>query len=575
MTVDGERILEGDVGVAIEEHEQGALDDLRTRSRDKRATLFWAYQPSDATVDAARELHRSAEIIRRRETGPKWPAEVELLGEERGRRDRAEQDLRRRLEADLLAGTIFFDGVDEEPSNGDLRGVLRKVLASKIPQIYTRLNEFAAPVKRADVLTILRADTLDGLPSYVSSDGLGIVRTGPEGTSLAVDRDPLSAILAEIKNRTSYGLEASGKYLEEHFGRPPYGATVEVVQLLVAALLRAGSIEAVSQGARIRDPRDSRLERVFGTLPGFRATTFVPQREVDPDMRARVAKRLQELTGERPPLAADQLARRIRDTFVADREAFTKSTTSLRALGLPVPETVQRASTTIERFAEMDDEEIIKTCDEAWAELRKGHSAALRIADALDEDALLLVRSAQDAIRRGPEGLGPEAEDRLDHLRDLLGDVSWIDHLGKIRSLFDEHRQARDEAWWAVAERLRRAVATAVEALCSRYAGKVEKPALAEAVRPIQELAPSSDVTPEAGPSLDVLRSRLDAIESLQSKVDAQLAQLASAVEVVQVRVRDLFDGVVASDEDLEALLERIRQAAQDALAKGKHFRLS
>lgn len=575
VTVDGERILDGDLSVAIEEHDEAFHDDLRARSREKGTTLFWAYRPSDATVDVAREFHRSAEIIRRREGGPKSAGEVELLGEERVRRDRAEEELRRRLDADLLAGTIFFQGVDDEPSNGDLRSALKNALGSKVPRIYPRLQEVTAPARRADALTILRADTLDGLPSYLSTPGLGIVRIGPEGTSLAVDRDPLAAVLAEIKGRASYGLEASGKYLEEHFGGPPWGATVEVVEVLVAALLRAGAIEAISQGARIRDPRDPRLERVFNTLPGFRATTFVPQREVDPDMRARVGKRLQELTGERPPIAADQLARRIRDTFAADREALAKSMAALQALGVPVPEAIQRASTTIERFADSDDEEVIRICDETWGDLKDGRAQARRIAGALDEDALALVRSAQEIVRRGPEGLGPQAEERIARLRELLADATLIDHLGEIRSLASEHRQALTEAWGETADALRQATGDALNVLRSRYTGKVDEAALAEALRPLKDLAPAADATPETGPGLEVLRNRLRAVEGLVAQADAQLADLASTVEVVHVRARDLFDAVVTSEEDLEALLERIRQTAQEALAKGKHFRLS
>jgi len=98
---------------------------------------------------------------------------------------------------------------------------------------------------------------------------------------------------------------------------------------------------------------------------------------------------------------------------------------------------------------------------------------------------------------------------------------------------------------------------------------------LAEALRPLQDLAPPADATPETGPGLEVLRNRLRAVDGLVAQVDARLADLASTVEVVHVRARDLFDAVVTSEEDLEALLERIRQAAQEALARGKHFRLS
>lgn len=575
VSVEGEHVTDGEVAVAIEDRAPSELDEVRAQSREKRTLLFWAYHPSDETHDAALELHRSAEMLKRREGGAKSAADVELLGEERTRLAQFERLARERLAADLLAGTIFFEGVEEQPRDGDPRLALRSALSRKIEKIYPRLREFTAPVKRADAISVLRTDTLEGLPEYLGDPGLSILRRTPEGTAFALDQDPLSAVLAEIAERTAYGLEASGKYLEERFGAPPHGATVEVVQVLIAALLRAGAVEAIYQGARIANPRDARLDKVFGTLPGFRATAFAPQREVDPDMRARVAKRMRELTGERPPIAAEQLAAKVRETLGPDREVFGRVGASLRALALPVPESVERADVILKAILSANNGDVIKACDESWADLIEGRTLARRLDEALDESALQLIRNVREEIRRGAQGLGPEAEDMVVGLKELLAAPDIPDQIPSIRTLVRRLREARETAWQALAVDVRVRVTHETDRLRSRDLGRLDEKALEEVLRPLTQLAPPDDATAEQGPDLDVLRARLSSVESVAGRVAAQLEELVSKIEVVRVRLRDLYDGVVTSQEDLEGLLDRIRSAADRVLAEGKRFLLS
>jgi len=276
VIVDDERVLEGEIPLAFLEADQTELDDVRARSRDSNAeaTLFWTYRPSAETQEAALEVYRSAEMVKRKEAASKSGGEVELLGEERARLTRAEKLLADRLTEDVMNGSQFFRGLLDDPRGKDLRTAAREAVEARITEIYPRLAEFSAPVKRGDALTVLHADTLDGLPDYLREDGLGLVRITHDGVVVVTDQDPVLAVLQEINERATYGREASGKYLEEKFGKPPFGATVEVVQVLVAAGLRAGVVEVIHQGARIAKPKDPRLDKVFSALPSFRASTF-------------------------------------------------------------------------------------------------------------------------------------------------------------------------------------------------------------------------------------------------------------------------------------------------------------
>jgi len=576
LRVDHDRVLEGELTCVIEEREGPSFEELRARSREEKDTLFWAYEAPGDTLDTATELHRSREMLKRREGAPRSGPETTLLGEERARLERAERRLRELVAADLLRGTLFFDGLDEEPQGPDVRSALKAALAAKVGEIFPRLRDFAAPAKAADALDLLRADTLDGLPSYLGEDGIGILRTTPEGTVVARDREPLATVQRLVEERSSYGSEATGRYLEEHLARPPYGATVDVVRVLVATLLRAGVVEVIHQGTRIANPRDPRLEKVFGTLPGFRSATFAPQREVDPDMRARVARRIQDLTGERPTIAADQLAAAVRRTFAPTRGAMAAVAASLRALDLGVPDLLGRAAGLVEGMERAADDEVIKTADEAWSDLAEARAAAAKLQGALDDEALGLLREAREAVKRGACGLGADAEARIERLRDLLSDpLRLLENLGAVRSLTQEHREAWTRAWQEAAEDLRGAVREALSSLRARFAGRLEPATLEEALRPVAVVAPPEATDPASGPPIEVLHAHRQSLDSLVERVAATLAELASSTEVVRVRVRDLYEGVVSSQEELEALLERIRRAGDEALAQGKRFLLS
>jgi hypothetical protein len=572
VVVDGDRLIEGDLDVVVQEVEPDSLEDVRARSREKAQALFWAYEVQEQTVVLARELYRSAEMIRRHEGTSRSQAEVELLGEERVRKDQLEKRLREQLERDLLRGTLLFQGIEEQPRGPDVRAALKESLEAKIGSIYPRLREFVAPARREDARLILRSDTLEGLPTYLGPDGLGVLRATPEGLVVATDAEPLRTLLAEIRDRANYGREATGKYLEEKFGRPPFGALVEVVQVLLALLLRAGAIEVIAQGARIANPRDPRLERVFGTLPGFRAAAFAPQREVDPDMRARVGRRLEQVTGEREPIATDELAKRIRQVFRSYSDFLTGVTATLRALDLPVPESVEQARTFMETCGDAADEEVIKTCDDAWEDLRAGLDGAKKWHDNLNDQILDLLREATQWVRRGPAGLGPEEAERLSLLRDLLRSGDLVANLGTVSQLVQDQRGAYRAAWEPAVQDLRHEVETGVANLRQRFTGLLEEGLLEEALKPLRDLLPPAESTPERGPSLDALRSHLSRVPTLVRQIEADLTAMATRREVVRVRLRELYGGVVTSKEDLDALLARIRQAVLEALAQGKYI---
>ena len=222
-SVEGEKLTDGDIALHIEEADTNRRADLRNLSREAaaKARVTWVFEESEDTYEAVLELHRSRSMIERKDTPSKTAAEVELLGEERLRLGRWERLVSDRLARDLAAGQIIFRGVIEDAPTGAARAAAQKAVADHIDEIYERIDQFSANLTGKDVLAVLHADNLDGIHPDLREDGIGLTHTMPQGEQVVTDRDPLLAVLTEIKDRAAYGNEATGKYLETEFpGRP-------------------------------------------------------------------------------------------------------------------------------------------------------------------------------------------------------------------------------------------------------------------------------------------------------------------------------------------------------------------
>ena len=216
------------------------------------------------------------------------------------------------------------------------------------------------------------------------------------------------------------------------------------------------------------------------------------------------------------------------------------------------------------------DEDVIKTCDEAWEDLRQGLEDSRRWHEALTDETLALLRRAKQIEQRGPRGLGPEEQDRLAKLADLLHGPNLIQNLGQVQQIVIEHEQAYRDAWTSTAQELRDRVTRAAEELRERFKG-LEDAVLEEALRPLRELSPTPDASPDTGPALETLRSRLANLPTTTERIEQQLLETTTTHEVAHLRLRDLYPGPITSEEELEALVARLRQAVQDHLAQGKH----
>ena len=76
--VEGEKVVEGDIPLHIDEADAARRTDLRAASRDPNAaaTIWWTFTESPDTYEAIVEVFRSQQMIARKDVATKSPAEV-------------------------------------------------------------------------------------------------------------------------------------------------------------------------------------------------------------------------------------------------------------------------------------------------------------------------------------------------------------------------------------------------------------------------------------------------------------------------------------------------------------------
>ena len=135
----GRTLQDGDLLVHVSLAEPARLADeieqARARSHTEAGAVFWVAQTDEELSRDVQELHRSDEMLQRRAHQTPARDEAGLLSDERRRRSKAQEEVRRRLRDALLAGSVFFRGNDRSPSENarDLRPEVEDTHGARTP----------------------------------------------------------------------------------------------------------------------------------------------------------------------------------------------------------------------------------------------------------------------------------------------------------------------------------------------------------------------------------------------------------------------------------------------------------
>jgi hypothetical protein len=267
LRVGPETIVEGDVTFEVrlvEELTPESVQSARGATQSDQQLVCWATEISGEAERAVIERFRSEQMISR---GPRTKDEEGPFRDEQQRLREASRRLRVELEKGLCRGKVFFQGTEHSPgaSATSPKEEAERVLGPTLDAIFYRFEDGRVRVQAKDVEAILKSEGIPGLPACYGD--LGVVRTVDGNVRLVTDEGAAKEILDWIRLRCDDGHAPAGKELQQHFGDPPYGWGLELVQLIVGVLLRAEQVSLLSGSEQIKQ----------ALTPEWRAPRFAAQ----------------------------------------------------------------------------------------------------------------------------------------------------------------------------------------------------------------------------------------------------------------------------------------------------------
>lgn len=583
LAIHGREIVEGDMMFHVHLAEDGAAfkalaSELRIRSQQERKSVFWAVSLNDAIDRETVELFRSKEMLARKEREAKTADETALIGEEKLRLRRHQDELRRLMKAACLSGSVSFRGNDRSPDDRavDMGKSASDILSEVLPEVFDRFKEAAA--RPADVKkgvdALFTAENLQGLPSVFGS--LGLLRDERGKTVFRVESGPLAEVLSRIEERANYGDTASGRFLSDELAKEPFGWDFEAVRLLVLSLLRAGKIQATSKGQTIDSATGLEARDTFSNNNLFRQASFRPKKGIETEALIAAAEAFRdtfgsEVRGEITNVSA--IVSELREEVARHEDSIASAHGQLIAYRLPGENVLDGAIGQMKAILRGSEDNAIATFNASHRSIKDAIKRAVELEQALSEPRLRDLDRAREVLRaawpflRNEPDVSDDLRSKATALEDLLAretfyrELPIIDqHASTIEAeyerRYDEAMQARIGTYSKAFDRLSRT--TGWEGIDKDQQQKLAAPFERGKTRD-RERVP-----------IPQLRSELDACEPRLRDAIAELHRIIDGERVATVRLGSYFSGGIETEEQLDAALGGIREECSRLIGAGK-----
>jgi len=569
----------------------------RESSVSKQEEVYWVAQFNEEIHQLFYELFRSREMISMHERlaaqGKLTPEEASCLAEEKVTRDKKHRSLRSKLSEVLQSGSGFFRGVQHDGSSlgQSLQDVFHSLLDLVIPDLYQKLEMGIRPLKGDESDKFLTAANLNGLsPVFYDGEGglsLVIKQAGKYVPNLSSDicKEILSYLVREHK----YGNKITGKMLEAHFQGLGYGWDRDVIQLVLAVLLRGGAVEVTHQGRKYRNHNDPACRVPFSKVPAFRAASFAPREPIDLRTLADAARHYEEITGKEVDIEEGAIAAAFKKLASEDKEMLLPLVARMKALNLPGVEFMENHFQAVEGILDMPPDDCVKTLAGEGKGFKEARTRTSRLEEATEEQNLIIIRKAKNAY----EILWPvlkerdadeKAEEKATELATLLESETFYKSIEAIKQaaqyISDKYAALYQETHKRRAEEYGTALET-VKGL-PEWAAIAGYPSISEVerasvIRPITEravndldLSEDSAVCDNCKATIAQMETDIAAVDAIKDRVIKDVQQMAAPGEKIErVRVSTLFTGKLETPEDVETAIGQIREHLLKLLARG------
>ncbi|MCL4299606.1 MAG: BREX system P-loop protein BrxC [Anaerolineae bacterium] len=606
LNVDGVSVgEEGQVPLSIITAADGAefpakLAEVRQESRhdSHKNDLYWVFALTAEIDDLVANLYASRQMVTKydqlRAQNKITNEEVACLSSEKVEVMRVQSRLRDKLLEALQAGSGLFQGVSKDGSAlGKTVGEIFKALFDfAVPDLYPKLELGARALKGTEAEEILKAANLSALAQvfYGGEQGLNLVVKGEGGKYVPnPEADVAKEVLDYLVREHSYGNRESrtGKAVEAHFGGLGYGWDRDILRLVLAVLLRAGSIEVSYQGQRFDSYQDPRCRTPFINNVAFKAALFTPTTPLDLKTLVKAVSSYESLTGQTVEVDKNAIATAFKKLAQAQLQELLPVEAEVKAYQLPVASQLAEWRTNLNSVLNSAADDCVRILAGEGASLKEAQERLRQVREVVNGNGLATLRQARLAVQqmwpvlegRGQNGdLGATAAT----LQTRLAAESFYLALAEIKTEADLITTAYREVYAGLHSERSQRYNAALEEIKGQpdWAGvtaEMQPPLLHPlTLRACSNLAwtDGAIVCQSCRATLSQMESDLAAVAGLKAQALARIVEITtpadtSEVKLARVRLIEFFPDNLETEQAIDEAVERLREHLVKLLAEG------
>jgi hypothetical protein len=606
ITVDGARV--GDEGqvplalvVADDETDlplkrDQTVTEIRQKSQEHQ--ISWVFPLTPEIDDLVANVYASRQMIARynalQAQNKINSEEATSLSGERAEEERLKRRLRDKLSEALVNGIGVFRGRTKDSSElGRAPAeIFKRLFDLYVPDLYPKLELGARSLKGSEAEEVLKAANLNALPQvfYGNDNGLGLVVQEGQKFVLNSSAPIAKEVLDYLRAEHSYGNRVTGRGLEEHFRGIGYGWDLDVLQLVLAVLLRAGAIEVTHQGRRFRNHQDPQCRVPLVNNVAFRAAGFAPRESIDLKTLINAVKSYEQLTGDEVDVEEGAIAAAFKKLAGDETNALLPVIAEARANQLPVQPILDDFRTTLLGIQSAASDDCVRILAGEGVSFKETRDRVRAIRAAVSDSNLARLRQARNVLRElWPElrerGADPDLAAEAAELEALIGAETFFEQLAAIETTSGAIQAEHCRLYLSRHRERYRAFAQAIEDIRSR----VEWALVPEETRDLtlqplsarmcvdDEADAATDLLPgdatrcvHCGATLGQIESDLAAVTALKARVIARIQELTAPEQpIARIRIAEFFSAPLDTPEAVDAAVEALRAEHHKLVAEG------
>ena len=606
---------EGQIQLSVQTAEDNSIfqervTEVRNESRQdsNKNNAYWVFALTSEIDDLTAMVYASRQMVTKYDQlsaqGRATPEESTSLSQERTEVVALQRRLREKITRALESGIGLFKGVAKEADTlgNDIGEMLRKFFDSVMPDLYPKLEMGIRDLRGTEAGDILKAANLNALPQvfYPSAKGLSLVVEKDGKYVPNADADIAKEILDYLKHEQAYGNKVTGKSIEEHFQGIGYGWDRDMLRLVLATLLRAGSIEVVYQGRRFRNHQDPQCRVPFENNVAFKAASFAPRESVGLRTLTSAVRYFEEITGEEVDIEEGAIASALKRMADEETKRSLRVIAEVRANQLPALEVLEEYQHTLENILLADSDDCVRLLAGEGRSFKDSRNKVRAIREAIDEKGLSIIRQARTVVNEMWPALEQQAEkmelqEKAVELYSLIKSSTFFEQLDRIADISQEISSAYHHIYLALHEQRADLYATAIEGIKGRPEyGNISDEIKEMVLLPLSSrmckrkkseedkehviILPAWSLTCQfCSATLRQIDSDIAAVDGLKRQVVAHIQELTTPVQEVgqrieRVKIVDFFDSVLESDQDVDEFVERLKAFLLKKVAEGSRI---